>query len=399
MKRIAGRVADLDTLRAAHELGLQLTEEVLFGAAQSLQFSANKLQWLHTEHGCELFDEISDYAARSGSVETLKWLKARGIVFSAITCEAGAAGAHLHVLQYLREEGCEWDSIVCSAAAQSGHLAVLQWLHEQGCPWYADYICSDAAETGCMEMLLYLRQQGCDYNEQTMAGAAGRGQLSMCQYLVAERCRCDADACEDAARGGHLETVRFLRESGCPWDATAVCEGAAWSGNIELLQYLKQQGCTFNAAVISTAAQRGHLHVCQYLRAEQCPWNAEACSNAAHGRHVDTLRWLHEQGCPLAISEIGWTAAILGSLSVLEFLVQVQPRPTTALLTMMLATAGPHNGLPVAKFLREHGAEWPAQLKSSSNLAWCAELVQWARDEGCTSPLPPPAATAASAQP
>jgi hypothetical protein len=398
LERIAGRVADVNTLRAAHELGLQLTDEVLYGAAECLKSSVHKLQWLHDEHGCELVDEICSYAVRSGSIETLSWLKDHGIVFSAITCEGAAAGAHLHVLQYLRKEGCEWDSTVCSAAAQNGHLAVLQWLHEQGCPWYADYICSDAAETGSMEMLLYLKQKGCEYNADTISGAAGQGQLSICQYLVAEQCPCEGEACEDAARGGHLETVRFLRESGCPWDATAVCEGAAWSGNIELLQYLRQQGCTFGTGAMSTAAQRGHLHVCQYLRAEQCPWTAQACSNAAHGNHLDTLRWLHEQGCPLDISSIGWTAAVLGRLPVLELLVGAQPAPSVAQLTMMLATAGARKRLGIAKFLREHGAEWPAVLVTSTGLAWSDELVQWARSEGCTSPLPPPAAAAASAQ-
>ena len=52
LQRIAGRVADIPALQAAHELGLQLTEAVLIGAAEAA--SVLKLQWLHTQQGCPL---------------------------------------------------------------------------------------------------------------------------------------------------------------------------------------------------------------------------------------------------------------------------------------------------------------------------------------------------------
>jgi hypothetical protein len=386
LERIAGRVADVDTLRAAHELGLQLTDKVLFGAAESLQFSVKKLQWLHDENGCELSDEICFYAARSGSIEALRWLKLRGGIFRTGTCEGAAAGAHLHVLQYLRSEGCEWDGTVCSAAAKNGHLTVLQWLHEQGCPWSADHICSDAAESGSMEMLLYLKQQGCEFNEQTMAGAAGARHLFICQFLVAEQCPFDGEAPKDAAGGGHLEVVRFLLENGCPWDPTRTCVRAAWSTNIELLQFLKQQGCILSAQVMSNAAQRGDLRMCQYLHAEQCPWGESACWNAACEGHVDTLRWLHEQGCPWHFQDASSTAARRGHLHVIVYMLGVEPEPSAAQLTELLNAAGVSGRLSVAKWLRQQGAEWPAVLRSRFERPWSSTALQWARAEGCTSP-------------
>src|SRR6476646_3676409 len=57
-QRTAGRVADVPTLQMAHGLGLTLTRMVLFGAAESA--SVPKLQWLHTEQGCPLPEDISD---------------------------------------------------------------------------------------------------------------------------------------------------------------------------------------------------------------------------------------------------------------------------------------------------------------------------------------------------
>jgi hypothetical protein len=175
-----------------------------------------KLQWLRNEQGCALPDDISFYAARSGSVDTLRWLRECGSSFNTETCKGAAASAQLHVLQFLYDEGCEWDKEACSAAAKHNHFSTLQWLHDQGCLWDEWAICGDAAEVGSMEMLLYLKQLDCEYHEDTMIGAAMRGQLAICQFLVAELCPSNAMACTAAAGAGHFEVVRFLHESGCP---------------------------------------------------------------------------------------------------------------------------------------------------------------------------------------
>jgi hypothetical protein len=181
LQRIIGRAADVATLRAAHELGLQLCNEVLIGAAEAQAASVPNLQWLHTEQGCWLPVDICDYAARAGSLDTLRWLRDHDRKFTARAYESAAAGGQQHVLQFLRAEGCDWDEAACSAAAYTGHLTTLKWLREQGCPWDAGAICDDAAESGSLDMLLYLKQQGCAYTEDTLSAAAGNGYLALCQ--------------------------------------------------------------------------------------------------------------------------------------------------------------------------------------------------------------------------
>jgi hypothetical protein len=61
---------------------------------------------------------------------------------------------------------------------------------------------------------------------------------------------------------------------------------------------------------------------------------------------------------------------------------------STADSTAMLLTAGVNaHALPLCKWLREHGAEWPARLSGASfSSRWCKECIAWARGEGCTSP-------------
>jgi hypothetical protein len=394
VQHLAGRMADVLTLRAAHGLGLPLTDEVLIGAAEAA--SLPNLQWLHVDQACELPESICNYAARSGSVPLLMWLKEHGSVFKPSCSADAAACAHQHVLQFLRDEGCEWNWAACSAAARHGHLAILKWLHEQGCPWKQKQICCDAAESGSMEILLYLRDQGCEYNAHTLTGAAAQGHLALCEYLVAEQCPSNTMACDHAADGGYLEIVRFLHESGCPWSEQSICNAAAGRGSIEMLQYLLQKDCFLSERVMSAAAQRGHLHMCQYLYAEQCPWDTMACHSAACFGQLSTLRWLREHGCPCEVPAMRAAAAFFGYLPVLEYLAGVEPAASTAQLTEMLNDAGMYNWLSIAQWLRQQGAEWPAVLGLGH--AWKGKALQWARDEGCTSPLYTQPATA-TAQP
>jgi hypothetical protein len=383
LQRISGKVGDIITLQAACGHGLQLTDEVLIGAADAA--SVPKLQWLHTQQGCPLPRGICDWAAKSGSIDTLKWLKEQGSEFTVDTTKGAAAGAHIHVLQFLRDEGCEWDQITCSTAAWHGHLSVLRWLYEQTCPWHPAYVSSDAAYSGSIEMLVYLKQQGCVFNEEAMIGAAAAGQLAVCEFLVAEQCPSDTRACAEAARGGHLETVRILHESGCPCEVDSICVHAAESGSIEVLRYLKQQECALNAQVVSTAAAKGHTVLCEFLRAEQCPWDASACWKAAWASHVDTLCWLHESGCPWDIQAVRVAAAESGDVPTIEYALNAEPAASAEQLTQMLNAAGRYSRLRVVKWLRQQGAEWPAVLRFGAS-PWSTHAVQWARDEGCTSP-------------
>jgi hypothetical protein len=385
VQRIAGRVADLSTLRAAHELGLQLTDEVLSGAAEAA--SVPKLQWLHSDQGCPLSSCITSYAARGGSTDTLRWLKRHGCAFIRSTFTGAAAGVDLRVLGYLRAHKCEWDDDACLIAARNGDASTLQWLHERGSPWSAEYICNVAAEIGSVEVLLYLKQQRREFDTLTMASAAAKGHLEACQFLMAEECPCDAWACAEAAAGGHLETVRFLHESGCPWDAAGMCASAAECGNIELLHYLISEGCSFNFTEddMNTAAQRGHLLICQYLRAELCPWSTVTCERAAGGGSVDTLHWLREQGCPWDVHAVRLAAVSSSSLRTVKYILGAEPAASAAQLTELLSKAGSWSCLAVAK-LRRRGADWPAEL-SCNGQPWRTKVRQWARSEGCTSPV------------
>jgi hypothetical protein len=72
--------------------------------------------------------------------------------------------------------------------------------------------CSEVAGTNKLELLKWAREvKQCEWDEETITGAAFKGNLEMLKYCFSNDCPCDEEqACGLAADGGHLDCLRFL---------------------------------------------------------------------------------------------------------------------------------------------------------------------------------------------
>jgi hypothetical protein len=218
------------------------------------------------------------------------------------------------------------------------------------------------------------------------------GSPSRVRLAHARGLSCTAAAYGQAA-GMHADTITLAtaHELGMAYTLITM-EWAARCNTLTVVQFLHDQGCAWGPSIFNAAAARGDTALCAYLHAEECPWSVEACQKAALKGHVDTLRWLHEHVRPATWNlycgmQLHMYAAQGGSVDVLEYLQQQGVEFTAKMLTHMLKVAGVNNKLAAAQWLRHAGAEWPNELKYFSRRYWSPELVEWARAEGCTSPL------------
>jgi hypothetical protein len=237
----AGWYAAAETLLMLHEsYGLQWTESISRGAAES--GNVIKLRWLSDEQHCPQAEDIGDYAAASGVIETLAWLRKRGCKFTASTCARAVTGQDsedgILFLQYLRKAGCEWDTRIVTNAAYHGDLELLQCLHKQGAPW-DDKAIETAAMQDNLETLLWLKEHGhpCDLHETAL----------------------------DAASGDSISVLEWIRDSGeIAWDApllssmlgTAAIDNAAEACKVS--SHLPVLACMHDSAAENYALSRTH---------------------------------------------------------------------------------------------------------------------------------------------
>jgi hypothetical protein len=190
-----------------------------------------------------------------------------------------------------------------------------------------------------------------------------------------------------AAYSGELSTVIWLNTvHECAFNAdTTTC--SARRGHIEVLRWLKQQGAAFDAGTMFYAALHGQQLACAYLRAEGCDWDEAATYGAAFNCHWGTVRWLHEQGCPWVPKQMCLKAAQQGDISSMTYLSQHEESVPSYVLSDMLNAAGSKGHLAAVQWLRQqHGAEWPRAL-CHLGVQWSGNTLEWARAEGCDSPL------------
>jgi hypothetical protein len=128
---MGGLLADLETLHALRQLGMPLFGDVVRAVAQSGRLHI--LQLLGIGQKFRIPRALGHWAARSGNIDMLNWLRAEGLcAFTAEMCSGAAEGGHLAALQHLRNEGCDWDvNYIGCLAARAGSIKVVDWLLQE----------------------------------------------------------------------------------------------------------------------------------------------------------------------------------------------------------------------------------------------------------------------------
>jgi hypothetical protein len=190
-QRLAGENASIDTLQAAHKLGLQFTDALVQGAAEV--GSVAELNWLHEEHGCK-FDAETMYAA-----------------------------TRLRVCKFLRTCGCPMDErTCCRSSICRGNVELLNWLREQGCHWEHRSYFELAAANERIDMMAYLLQI-----ESTP------------ELLTA--------MLNDAGGYGLLEGAQWLRQRGAEWPAVLLINNGRDAWEPEAVASARAERCTSEA--------------------------------------------------------------------------------------------------------------------------------------------------------
>jgi hypothetical protein len=284
---IAGLHADVKVLTLLLELGLPLSAKLVQAAALSGHLDSLQHLLCHQQCPTPLGPlKLSHFAARSGNISMLNWLKAQK--WFLFHCDAA-----------------------CIGAAKGGQLLALQHLRSEGGRWHNRQIATDAASSGSIETVEWLRQQqGVVINEDTLSEAIIAGHIEMCQHLVSCGCAYSAEACNDAAVYGYIDILRWLRAVGCPWDVHEVCMQAMRSSNFDILEFVIEQGEVLSAelltAALNHAAIYGELQAAQRLRQLGAQWPAVLSYNYRHPGETnsestewddDVVAWARTQGC------------------------------------------------------------------------------------------------------
>eukprot|EP00953_Heterococcus_sp_UTEX-ZZ885_P021737 12108-Heterococcus_DN1.PRE.5 len=188
----------------------------------------------------------------------LQWLRAENLcTFDKTACERAARAGQLAALQYLRREGCDWDEdyIACFAAL-SGSIEVVDWLRQQQGIRINGRVLSWAAGAGQTALCQHLLSKGCEMEAYACFEAARFGQIGTLRWLREQGCPWNvSEVCTGAACGGYLDIFDYVIEQGEVLDAELSTDALNWTGvhnRLQAAQWLRQHGAQWPAVLRQT---------------------------------------------------------------------------------------------------------------------------------------------------
>ena len=186
-------------------------------------------------------------AAYFGHIDILEWLHGQDdFAWTGAECSYAASTGQLEALKWLRAHGQPWGGTLFSAI-EGCHLPIIVWAHENGCPLSLGY-----------------KAQGADvviWHDPTFS-AVHNDRPDIVAYLLRHDCFLSAML-------GHLvtdlEVIQLMREKGHPW-CSCTCPQAAEEGNLELFKWILGEGLPIPISnCVQGAQEGGHTELAEWL--------------------------------------------------------------------------------------------------------------------------------------
>jgi hypothetical protein len=246
-------------------------------------------------------------ASANGRLELMDWARQSGCRFGPECIEAAAASNHKEVVAWIRSsrERTRWPELGLVGACGNGHLDLVKWAHANGCGFQPECI-DAAAETNrkdVIEYLVYIVRVPSPRNG--LVGAAHMGHCDLMRWCLHRGCGYDTTTIASAARGGRVDILELFDEhADLPNNMSYASLRAAMNGHLRLIEWLDEKELWYDIEhTLQTAAFMGHLHILKYLVSRGCEPSRKTAMDAVTGGSVDVLKWLVSSGYPVDVDE------------------------------------------------------------------------------------------------
>lgn len=263
-----------------------------------------------------------------------------------------------------------------------------------------------------------------------MRGIAAGGRVQLLSDLWEHHIPIDKETLGSAVTEVALEAVRYgnLRAFAFAWSQMDKAEGldfkeiiecgemcakmATEKGFIHILEYLSRTAWWSSdnspANLGGLAAAKDQIRVLRWFADHDFPWDEDAALGSAFGDEISTIDFLFENGCPGFDKDFVSCCVKDGGPHTLRWCydtlrVRVPDLWNADNLQEWLLLAGTFDRKFTAKFLLQHGAEWPdigqkfgedieyqrdcddyKFEKDTTTCVWSVPFLRWAMSQGCT---------------
>lgn len=232
-----------------------------------------------------------------------------------------ARNGYLERFKWAQTRGCALDVLMPQDASKHGHVDFLVYLHENNADMRQAVYC--AAESNQIGVVKWARANDLPVEWLVLfARAAEFGHLDMLIHLQTVDEVPWWHVLVSAATHGHARIIDWAYNTHDEQISIAACIEAVINGHLCVLESAVKQGLALSR-VGYTAALHGRISVLQWLAAHGVPPSESMCLGAATNDQVEALDWLLSNGQVWTFSIV--TGAIYsGSLKVIRYAIEHQ---------------------------------------------------------------------------
>lgn len=260
--------------------------------------------------------------------------------FASILCSLAAESKSLELLKYMRSKGVVWDSWTINMAAYVGSLDCLAYAVEHKC------VCTSVAFRaacygGHSDCLSYLIENKRDVlvNLATLYdNCTNQDVFSMVLKLDDDKQMNGDLILANAIRIGHTSDMvsELMAEGLMPGPKT--CERAAKLSDANILAFALNCGARPGRNFMEVAAIAGSTACVELAFNNGCPWT-DTCAILAHANgHLDCLKFMVENHCPIEVRRFSRS----GESQEMKLFIDSIAQPTVPDLPIMLLGEGTH---------------------------------------------------------
>lgn len=190
----------------------------------------------------------------------------RETIYAEKPCAVAASLGRIDLLQAGYESGyAKMYMSTFDAAARSGQMDTLKYLKFVECPWDASTAFA-AVESGRMDILEWVIYNGCPCDGRVMLEASECGNLEMVKYLHFNVHSIGEEGLREAVYGGNIDIVEWARSLDMVYPS--LFSSALYMGDISFLEYFRKTRYPWSSMEVDTYVSQFDLsrETIQWLR-------------------------------------------------------------------------------------------------------------------------------------
>jgi len=301
----ASRYGNLDVMKWLYENNFPRDKTKTFIASVTNGNLSNMI-WLYKSFNFPILSpSVFARAARKGNIGNIKWLQdiGCGIDNSALTEAAGYGDIKIIEWIITTYKNKRFYAKI-DKAIPHGSVDYIKWLLEKKLIFYYDFeSIKMAIKHNRLDIIKLFNSKISVHTDRLIKYAIEKNNLEIFKYLFCNKDTYDSWYTKEfiiAVKNENFEIMKILSKYNISKNNKEIFAEAAINGNFNHIKWLFENGFKYDTRVFMNSAKKGDLNIMKWLLENKFPYDSSILRYAIKNENMESIKWLLENKFPMS---------------------------------------------------------------------------------------------------